>query len=464
MTVGEHAVRIRRSPGPRPAEVLAADALPVSPILLQESEVYLGSEDLPKERYTSLEFHQLEIEKVWRRVWQVACREEDLRDVGDHVVYEIGDHSIVVVRSAADAVTAFHNSCLHRGTLLRAAGGKVDEFRCPFHGWSWSLDGALKRVPAAWDFPHVDRAAFRLPECKVGIWAGWVFVNLDAAAPPLDEYLEALPSHFEPNVFNQFTFDQRWKSAHVAKVVDANWKVCMEAFIETYHVSWSHPQFAFSSADQSSQYDVWSEQRHYSRMINLTGFPSPEYRGEVEPQDMVNHMLRSWYEGTDEKPPQLAEGGTARHLAAAVIRARLGERMRVDLSHVSDSELIDSIEYFVFPNFMPWAGIMLPLAYRFRPFGNDPHRSIMEVMLLSPLPDTGERPDPVPTHWLATDECFGDAPELGYLGPTLDQDVANCVRVQRGLRAAVKPGVTLGNYQEVRTRHYHQTIDEYIQA
>jgi phenylpropionate dioxygenase-like ring-hydroxylating dioxygenase large terminal subunit len=86
--------------------------------------------------------------------------------------------------------------------------------RCPFHGFTWSLEGALVEVPCEWDFPHVDRAAYRLPEAHVATWGGFVFVNPDPAAPPLDEYLGALSDHFA-----SYPLEDRHLTANVAKVL-----------------------------------------------------------------------------------------------------------------------------------------------------------------------------------------------------------------------------------------------------
>src|SRR5206468_4105093 len=95
-------------------------------------------------RYFAPEFHRLEVERVWRRVWQMACREEQIADVGDSIVYEIAGASLIVMRTTPDQIRAFHNSCLHRGTQLRTKPGRVTALRCPFHGFTWNIDGTLR--------------------------------------------------------------------------------------------------------------------------------------------------------------------------------------------------------------------------------------------------------------------------------------------------------------------------------
>src|SRR5271155_860925 len=108
----------------------------------------LGVESLSTDRYTSVAFHRREVERMWRRVWQLACREEEIPEVGDIVVYEVAEHSLLIVRSGPDEIKASHNSCLHRGTKLCNADTSVSRLRCPYHGFTWSLDGRLAEVPA----------------------------------------------------------------------------------------------------------------------------------------------------------------------------------------------------------------------------------------------------------------------------------------------------------------------------
>ncbi|HEY5251657.1 MAG TPA: SRPBCC family protein, partial [Acidimicrobiales bacterium] len=135
-----------------------------------------------------------------------------------------------------------------------------------------------------------------------------------------------------------------------------------------------------------------------------------------------------------------------------------------DYSDITDSEALDAIEYFVFPNFMPWAGYTTPLTYRFRPNGTDHESSIMDVMLLEPVPDAGARPAPAATRHLVDGQSWADAPELGYLGRILNQDTATLARVQQGLRAVSGPDVTLARYQENRIRHFHRTLGTYLDS
>jgi phenylpropionate dioxygenase-like ring-hydroxylating dioxygenase large terminal subunit len=406
--------------------------------------------DVATERYFDPAFHQLEVEHMWRRTWQMACREEQIAEVGDSIVYEIGDASLIVVRTAPDEIRAFHNSCLHRGTQLRTGSGRLTALRCPFHGFTWNLDGTFREMPCAWDFPHVDPANFCLPQAQVGTWGGFVFVNLDPAAAPLEEYLEDLPWHFA-----EWPLEERYLSAHVVRIMPCNWKVALEAFIEAYHTVAVHPQLLRTTGDSLTEYDSYG--RHVSRMITPVGMKSEHVEREVTDEEIVQAMFL-----TNDADATVAAGSTARHVLADQMRASLTERTGSDYSLVSDAEVLDGIEYFLFPNFMPWAGYLTPLVYRFRPHGNDPDSCVIDIMLLEPVPEAAERPAPAPTRHLAHDEGFADAPELGYLGRILNQDGSTFGRIQRGLHASVRPTITLSHYQESRIRHFHATLDGYL--
>ena len=443
-----------RSEGPSVQEIMRGDLVPAPQTLRQEAYTFLGDEDIPVGRYTSRAWHDLEVEHVWSKVWQLACREEELPDVGSTQVYDVADLSILLVRSAPDQIKGFHNACLHRGTQLRSTGGYVPELRCPFHGFTWQLDGGLKTIPCEWDFPHVDKASFGLPEVQVGTWGGWVFVNPDLTAPPLAEYLGSFTEHFV------WDTAKRYKSAHVQKILRCNWKTCMEAFMESYHVVATHPQIMLTLGDANTQYDVFpghGATPGWNRMITPGGVASPHLGPEVEPDDILNATVGQYGSDLSLSVP---EGMTARQALSSMMRSMRfadGAPASVPGDEVSDSELLDSTLYYVFPNFQPWAGVM-PINYRFRPYGNDPDMCIMDVMFLGDFDQKEPRPPAAAVTKLGPDDDWTLAPELGTLAMVFNQDTGNLPRVQRGLHAMKKPGVTFGNYQESRIRQFHQEL------
>lgn len=444
--------------------VLRTDSRTPPETLFQTSPTEEEPEDLkpaeiPRERYFSKEFHDLEVEKLWGKVWQMACREEDIPNVGDYVVYDIALDSVIVIRTAPDEVHGYLNACQHRGTQLCQEPGNAQQLRCPFHGWTWGLDGTLVSIPCKWDFPHVDPEDYALPQVQVGTWGGFVFINFDLDAEPLDSFLENIPQDFAEAGWD---LAARWKAVHVEKVIAANWKIAHEAFIESYHVIATHPQALAFTGDANTQYDIYG--RH-NRMITLFGVPSPHLGDDLDPAEAAEQMARELGYG-DPDELGIDDGTPVRHKVADSMRAQFGGMTGADLSAVSDSEMLDAIQYFIFPNMYPWAGVGSPLVYRFRPNGDDPETSIMEVMLLLTIPpsENGERPPASPPHRLGIHDSWTEAPELMALGPVFDQDSSNLARIQRGIRVLRKPGVTLANYQESRIRHFHRVLDSYLRS
>lgn len=461
-----------RAKGPSIQELLDEEVVEVPWVLRQERYEFMGDEDLPADRYYSQDFFDREVEKLWPKVWQPACFEQDIPNVGDTIVYDIVDWSFLIVRVAPDEVKAFYNACLHRGRQLRTndrAAACVPELRCPFHGLVWNVDGSFKEIPPsiAFDFPHIDPPKFGLPEARCEVWDGIVFINMDPNAEPLLEFLGDLTQHLE-----RWPFKSRWKAAHVAKVMGANWKVTLEAFIESMHVIATHPQMnaGLLGGDGSNcEYDIYE---NFARSIMAPPMPNPNLPYEVTEQELIDEMFNRGGVQTEGgyqpegEAPELPEGTTARALMAQAVAegsAAAGGALAVAGSPMTVVEATASIWYNVFPNWFPWSG---PIFYRFRPYGHDPDKSIMECILMVALPEGTERPPAAAIHWLREEDDWTAAPELGQLAEIFNQDSANIPYVQRGLkslgRGKPSKGMTLANYQDVRIRHFHKLIAKYL--
>ena len=446
-----------RDPAESFQDLLDRETVPVPDALRDSTDTYLGSEDLPISRYLDRDFFDLEVEKMWRKTWQMACRESQLRNAGDYFVYDIVNDSILLTRTDSGELKGYYNSCLHRGRALKRGAGKAEQFRCPYHGWVWNLEGEFQGAPCQWDFPHVEPEKFTLPEVRVDTWDGWVFINMDDNAPSLQDYMGILPEHM-----GQWKHGQRFISAHVEKVINANWKAVLEAFIESYHAIATHPQLMPFQAIDNSQYDVWGD--NVSRTITAYGVPNPSDAHRFSEQDSMDGMMK--LAGVEESP-QLADGQTAREKLAEMNLPVANEQAGEDFSdRATMSELMDSTLYLLFPNFAPWAGHGTVINYRHRPNGDDPESCIMDVFLLTRYPEGSEPPEDAPTFRLGADEPFKNAAHV--LGPGLanvfEQDGANLPQVQKGMKASKKGTVTLANYQEVRIRHFHQTLMKYLEA
>jgi len=452
-TRGEHGAR---SPGRSYQDLLDDEVNPVPDCLRENTNPYLGSGNLSVDRYLSREFHDKEVEHVWQRTWQAVCRETEIGAAGDTHVYDIVRFSIIVCRTQSGELRAYRNACLHRGRQLVDGSGNYQKFRCPYHAFTWSLEGEFKGAPCAWDFPHIDPDTFGLPQVQVDTWGGWVFINMDPEAISLRESLGVLPSHFE-----RWRPENAYKMVHVEKIIPCNWKVGWEAFIESYHAVATHPQILRYTADADSQYDVWGD--HISRTITALGVPS-FHLDDISEQKVADTMFGVSAMVARPADAVVPEGMSAREFIGWKNSEAFSKNHGRDLaSFATNSERMDSILYSIFPNFAPWAGFHPNITYRFRPNGDDHRTAIMEIMVLCQLPEGAERPKDIPARRMGADELFSQAPELGEaLGTIFDQDLFNMPMIQKGMENLASREMVLANSHEIRIRHFHQTLDKYI--
>ena len=508
-----------RSAGMTYGEMLQQDTRPVPQHLLDESPMPPGDMRVPAVVYYDKTFHDFEIEHLWKRVWQLACHEDELANVGDYVTYDVANLSFLLVRTGEgpDDIAAHRNACLHRGRKLRECDGKgAKMLRCAFHGWSWKLDGAMNEIPCQWDFPSVDMNDYGLPEAMVARWGGLVFINPDSDAEPFETWLGDFPK-----VMETLPQERRFKAVHVRKKMRVNWKTCQEAFMEAYHSVATHPTLMETLGDANTRYDVFG---NYSRAVSPTAVRSPHLAGKpaYEPvpdgrqyaryrHPMSGHIYEragenlvhiieesgnvsvfdesgNWIEGemTQADPhlcmwvggPQVPgfedvpinivdppNGMTSREYAAEKRRAELRRTMGAQLEFVDpdaicDAELIDAIYYSVFPNWHPW-GPFNALNYRFRPLSDDPNECLFEVMLFAASP-TEDRPPPARPIDLDFDEDWTDVAGLGPLAKIFQQDSLNLPWVQQGMKNIESGELVFGNYNESKIRHFHEQYQRWL--
>lgn len=448
------ALRPDRSPGETYTQILMRDAVQSPAFLREGPEVDVGTEPVAASRYFDPAFFQKELDYVWPRIWHWACREEEIPEVGDHIVYEFVGKSFIIVRSAPGKIKALYNACLHRGRKLADADGSAETFRCPYHGMEWNVDGTLALNPFDWDMPQWENNPLNLPEANVAVWGGFVFMTMDHDAQPLEEWLAPIPEHFE-----RYDLENRYKAAHVTKKMRANWKATAEAFMEAHHIVGTHPQSLPMSADLNTQYDHPSD--NVSRQFTAHAVQTPRYDKPISEQEVFNAF--TGYQLGDEEV-KIPEGATARAMAAEMLRQGLSAETGRDYSHAGDAEMTDSLPYNVFPHIALWAGMMSNLIYRFRPDGLDPEATIMDIVVLKPVPKDGPRPKPAATIHLDFEDPMSEADDaLGpFLANVFEQDVSNLPQVQAGLRTLEGGVVEFTKYMEVCLRRIHQRIDRMI--
>lgn len=425
------------------------DRIPPPWPILEEAHEPIEHSELEPSSYTSQAYHDLEAAHLWPSTWQMACRLEHIPNVGDHIVYEICDISIIVVRVSEDTIKAYHNSCPHRGTTLVEGEGNAKRFRCPFHGWSWRLDGTFKGMTSREDFSQVHNPDLCLPEASVALWSGFVMVNPDGAAAPFKEYAAPLSEHFE-----SFPLDNHYTQYHVSHVIDANWKVVQEAFLEAYHIRSVHTHTVRFANDQDCVYDVFGE--NVSRIIQPIALPAERLPMKTS-EFALAKMLQPILPKEDHLP--VPEDVQTREWLAERSRVSFARQFQHDYSKVSDAIMLDTIQYFMFPNFCPWAGHAIPMTFRFMPWKNDPNKSTMEVMILRPIPADGNYETAAVYH-LEQDEKWVSAPGFEMYGIVFDQDMDNLPRIQRGLKAATHKNHLLADYQEIRLRHFRTRLND----
>ena len=417
---------------------------------------------VPRARYTSEQFAALELERLWGRVWQVACREEEVGEVGDFCEYLIGDQSILVVRSAPDVIRAHHNTCLHRGTRLAEGSGHFDDgcIRCRYHAWRYELGGKLIEVVDPEEFaPMPDDLG--LGRVRVDRWGGFVWVCLDPASPPLLEYLAPLPTLLAP-----YHLDRMRIRSYLSTVLPANWKVVVDAFNEGYHVQGTHPQILPWTDDVNLEYEPLGIHSHYGRLPNARRRLRPSPRlGLADDEFDEGEILASFVAGLgglfyeDERalidnvrsePP---DGETLLSRYQRGRRELLATR-GVAVEEFTDDQLTSADDVYFFPNMV---GPIYPgsaIIFRVRPNALDPDSAIKDTWFL-------EWPREGAEHRPAKRRFYPDWTERDW-GLITNQDYANMEHVQVGLKSRGGQGLRLNRRQESNVLHMHRMIDRFL--
>ena len=423
-----------------------------------------GAEFGIRERYISADFARLEAEKLWPRVWQVACRVEEGEKPGDFCEYEIGDQSILVVRTDENQIKALHNACQHRGMRLKEGKGTCAEIRCRSHAWCWNLDGSLKEVVDAPDFDSaaVTPAALHLPECKVETWAGFVFINMDPDAVPLDEYLGPVRAHVE-----HYGIDKMSCTRLRTTVIDANWKLCHEAFIETYHAVGTHPQALQYLDDTGMIYEQHGDHGMHRIKPGNMGKPSARLGDAAgDRSDVLMALMAdlSEFDYYNEEDVSLANSllDTLKTLPDDVtmgtffanIRRQQAEAEGIDLSPYDDSELLAGELWNVFPNFTIPCNAGNALVLRMRPNGLNHEQCLFDVYYLKLIPEGSERP-------AMETEFYEDWRDTKVWGTVMTQDFTNLPVWQRGVHSRGYRGPVWGR-PDGNVSNLHRAISDYL--
>lgn len=192
---------------------------------------------LPAACYFDPEVFALERAAIFERAWLCAGRDDELAAPGAWRCEPLTDEGILLVRGADLACRGFYNVCRHRASpLVAGAAGRAAEIRCPYHGWTYELSGALREAPGTEGIEGFAREEQGLSPVRAGAWKGFSFVSLDPAAPPLEEHLSTPPPRLARAGLDHLRLGRR-----VEYTTAANWKLCVENFQESHHFPGVHP-------------------------------------------------------------------------------------------------------------------------------------------------------------------------------------------------------------------------------
>ena len=424
--------------GPADADrVDAIGAPPKSPTLV------------PAARYYSSEFAQLEVERMWPKVWQVACTVDHVAEPGDYFEYRCGPYSVLVVRGDDGELRAFQNACRHRGnSLCSGTGSDLRELKCGYHGWTWDLSGLLKRVPNRKGFGGLRLSEFPLIAARVDTWERLVFVNLDVDAAPLSDFLEEVPHDIAWCGLGDFRC-----YATITVEVDANWKTIADGFSETYHIQTLHPELHRCMDDVYAPQVIWG---YTGKSEQVYGVPSPQIKEAVTDADVwdayvaTQGALMGVAEDTPFPADQQRPGQSVSDVIAERTKAFAAGR-GVDLSWASSDQVMRLHQYNVFPNMslLTNADHMTVLASR---PGPDPDHGELVMILWTRMPHGADRIKPTDMRMTA-DEA--------HPGLVLSQDIAVLAGLQRGVHQPGLTHLTLSN-EERRVISTHRNLERYL--
>lgn len=440
-------------------------------------------------RYTDPGFLQLEYEKLWSQVWQVACRVDAIPEPDDYTVYEIGERSVFVVRVDAGTIRAYHNFCPHRGTALADGQGAFEHGNiiCPFHGWRWNTEGENQYVLAREEFKQgkLEASDVGLKQVHCVEYQGMVFINFADDPQPFDEFIAPISDLMEKMIVGEMRH-YWWKKIDVP----ANWKTAQEAFFEGYHVPATHPQLEPDGADfiygetlegdfhfahHNVAYDAFDRGhgRFYAgKNTAMQGQAkirqAPDGEAPADPVDAMADRLQLLVDGMDAQVLQ-PDVDTVRalkgveipgdsSLGAEYIRALYTEAAQQERPMpppVPEALEMWGGEIFLFPNIcmLFHAGNMM--MYRAMPHPTDPNQCTFEIFSTRTLPAAAPRERAEQIH--VTDM---NDPEQVYEIPR--QDLGNIPRLQRGMRTGAMKQSWLASYNEKIILNMHQELDRYI--
>lgn len=417
------------------------------------------------DRYTSKDYQEREREQVWMKVWQIVGRADELPNAGDWKVYSIFDQSYVVVRGKDAKIRGFVNACRHRGNILCQGKGQTQKFTCPYHLWSFGLDGVLLSVGRPDLVGPIDKSEHGLIEVPVDCFAGFIFLNPDPNARPLAEFLgKHVIDGLAPYKLDEMTP----VGMDVREALECNWKVVIDAFSEGYHIIGVHPELlsVIDLEAGNSRHGFYGDHGMAVAPFEVKNTKNCGLDQQVE----GIRSLPSTFPTVAEVLPrfeQLVDGfrdadGALTFPEGVGVRTLLQQATRdtltakgLDVSALTDDQMSDNQGWFLFPNFFMTirAGEATTIMSYPHPSG-DPNRCIWRVTAYMWLPEQ------LRAQYRAQLVDVNEPNSYPYF-LALQQDYDQMPRQQQGLRNRALKQMTLAR-EEVSIARFHSTLDRYI--
>jgi phenylpropionate dioxygenase-like ring-hydroxylating dioxygenase large terminal subunit len=209
--------------------------LPVRELVENVSAPFERARAMPPSVYTSDEFLASELRDVFAKEWVCVGRASALAKPGDYLAHEVAGQPILVTRDNSGVLRAMSNVCLHRMSTILEGAGNCRAIVCPYHGWTYNLDGSLRGAPAMDLNQDFSKADYRLPAIRCEEWLGWAMITLNPDAPPVGEQLSEVR-----DLIDDFQMENYVESFRETHVWDTNWKILAENFMESYHLPVCH--------------------------------------------------------------------------------------------------------------------------------------------------------------------------------------------------------------------------------
>jgi Rieske 2Fe-2S family protein len=211
-----------------------------------------GAKTLPRNYFVSLEIFADEREKIFSKQWLVVGHQSQIANAGDYLVAEVADESLIIARDQQGAIRGFYNVCRHRGTRLKEdACGHASAIQCPYHAWTYGLDGRLIGASHMDEVPGFDKSDYPLHPVNLAMWEGFIFVNLEKNPMPLEKWFAPLNQKFA-----HWNMSILRPAKRIEYDVRANWKLMFENYSECYHCPGVHPMLSKVSPYDSAENDL----------------------------------------------------------------------------------------------------------------------------------------------------------------------------------------------------------------